>query len=288
MRDFLLLVVAFCTMPPIYAQESDVHGTVIVTGHSKTKLIVAADSRNVGKTTEVCKILVLNNRTIFAVSGDATHANPQVTYWNAYAQAWYTFENAKSSPNTTRLKNAADSFGARFTNEVNQALKTDTKGSTELIQENGNTVVNAVFSGFENNLAEMYRVSVNYDPSSRIVNYKLDTVANSDEIAFGASGWNETVLEVLTGATPFSKSERRKWRMFSQGIPLRDRDLYLAMRLVELTMMYHPHREDVGGSIDALEITTAGIRWVQCKPKCQCDSKPLALPPEARKRLESE
>jgi hypothetical protein len=38
--------------------------------------------------------------------------------------------------------------------------------------------------------------------------------------------------------------------------------------LVQLTMEYHPHKIDVGGPTDALEITRRGIRWVERKPGC--------------------
>ena len=143
-------------------------------------------------------------------------------------------------------------------------MKIDNQDSLARIQENENTVLTGIFLGIENNIAEMYQAFVTYDPKTQVVSYKLTPADNLARIVFGAAGSNETAIEFLTGATPFAKSEQAKWNMFQQGIPLRDRDVYLAMRLVELTIMYHPHHETVGGSIDALEITGAGIRWVQC------------------------
>jgi len=290
MRTPALIFALVCSfqLQTSYAQQSEVHGTVLVFGHSKTKLIIATESRDEGKTRQLCKIIVLNGKTVFTAAGLAVHANPQVTYWNALAQAVYNFEKAKSTKNSSRLRNTAIGFGERFTKEVNQALRSDNKGSLEEIEGNKNTVITGDFLGFENNVAQFYEVFVTYDPQTQVASYQLRPKYNLARVVFGAAGENEVAIEFLKGETPFAKSEQAKWEMFKQGIPVKDRDVYLAMRLVELTIMYHPQHQTVGGAIDAMEITNAGIRWVQCKPQCQCNNKPLEIPPGVRERLDAE
>jgi hypothetical protein len=68
--------------------------------------------------------------------------------------------------------------------------------------------------------------------------------------------------------TEFARAQQRKWAASETNIPTRDRDVRWAIRLVQLTMTYHPKKADVGGPIDALEIKRKGIRWVERKPGC--------------------
>ncbi len=285
------LLAALVCLPWISpARGQDTHGTVIVSAHSKTKLVLAAESRNADAPTSktMCKILVLDSRTVFAGAGIAAHANPNITYWNAYAEAAYAFEKAKPSQGSSRLRNTATDFGDRLTRAVNKALQIDRDASKRLIEDDENRVFNALFLGFTEGVAEMYQIQVKYDPLTDKASASLDTFVQEDDLRFGASGRNETAVEVISGASKFGRSELKKWEKTQNQFPRQDRDVRWLMKLVELTIAYNPHREDVGGPIDGLEITRDGIRWVQCKPKCQCDNKPLIIPPNVRKMLESE
>jgi hypothetical protein len=284
----LLICFCWCVTPP--ARGQDIHGTVIVSAHSKTKLVVAAESRNSDDpfSVDFCKIIVLDKRTAFAGAGIAVHANPIVTYWNAYAEAAYAFEKSQPNPTSHRLRDTATDFGKRFVRAVNKALQMDPHESQRLIEGNENRVFNAIFYGFANNIAEMYQIEVVYDPTTRLATESLDTFTQGDELRWGAAGRSETVVEVVSGASAFGRSELEKWEKTKETFPQKDRDVRWAMKLVELTIAYNPHREDVGGPIDSLEITANGIRWVQCKSKCQCNNKPLTIPINVRKMLESE
>jgi hypothetical protein len=51
-----------------------------------------------------------------------------------------------------------------------------------------------------------------------------------------------------------------------------------AIRLAELSELYGPHKDQMGGPIDALEITSQGINWIQCESSCQCSDGPQKIP----------
>jgi len=281
------LLPALVCLPVISpARGQDVHGTVVVSAHSKTKLVLATESRNANSLNAptMCKILVLDSRTVFSGAGIAAHAN----HWNALAEAAYAFEKAKPSQGSSRLRNTAIDFGDRFSRAVNKALQIDREASKRVIEDDENRVFNALFLGFTEGVAEMYQIQVIYDPLTSKANASLDIIVQEDDLRFGASGRNETAVEVISGASEFGRSELKKWEKTQEEFPQQDRDVRWLMKLVELTIAYNPHREDVGGPIDGLEITRNGIRWVQCKPQCQCDNKPLIIPPNVRKILESE
>ena len=114
----------------------------------------------------------------------------------------------------------------------------------------------------------MYQVEIVFDASTQQAKENFYTEHHTTAIEFGALGRNEIVNEVVAGTTHFARAEQRKWAAAERSISIKDRDVRWAIRLVQLTMEYHPQRADVGGPIDALEITRRGIRWVERKPGC--------------------
>jgi len=267
----------------------NVIGTVTVFGHSLHKIVLAADSFNGapnarGEDQSLCKFAVLDKTVVFTGSGLAAHIVGPHIYWHVYLAAALAYEKAKPTVGSTRLRNATVLFADILEKSVQQALVDDPAGTKKLIEFDENRIFNGLFAGFENNRAEMYQAEVFYDPSSKQIRQKLDVFKQYDDMTFGAGGRNDTAVEVLEGQTDFAKRELGKWAMFSQGIPPRDKDVYWAMRLIELTMAYDRNRMWVGGPIDSLVLTATGIRWIQCKP--QCDNIPLKLSDENRKAME--
>jgi hypothetical protein len=111
-------------------------------------------------------------------------------------------------------------------------------------------------------------VEIVLDPAIQRAKQNFYAEHSTVTVQLGALGRNEIVNEVLAAKTHFAKAEHRKWIAAERNIPLRDREVRWAVRLVQLTMEYHPQKADVGGSIDALEITRRGIRWVERKAGC--------------------
>ena len=187
-------------------------------------------------------------------------------------------ENSKSDTNSTRLKNTAMAWGDRFVAAVNQALVADPTGSRSQIDEN--VVFNATFMGFTEGKAEQYQIEVAFDPETQKAKQKLDVFAQGSDLIFGAGGRNETAIEVLKGGTPFAESEKAKWEKDRYQYSEYDEPIYYAIKIVEASIVHGPHKDELGGPVDALEITAKGIRWVQCQPSCQCSNTPFKLSPQ--------
>ena len=55
-------------------------------------------------------------------------------------------------------------------------------------------------------------------------------------------------------------------------VPAAKFDRLLAIRMVDLTIAYHPKQESVGGSIDAIELRRGGTaEWLQRQQICPPD-----------------
>jgi hypothetical protein len=245
-------------------------GTVVVIGWSRTKIAIAVDSRgyddNEKYRDDICKIVRLGDHSVFTAAGNIIHAYKGRALWDAQKEALYAFKEAQRSGSPRLLRTAARSWGDSMVTEIDQALKEDFTGSKHMLEKN--IFLTGVFAGFENGATAMYQVEIVFDPASQRAKQNFYTEHHTATAEFGALGRNEIVNEVVADKTNFAKAEQGKWATAERKIPLRDRDVRWAIRLVQLTMEYHPQKADVGGPIDALEITRRGIRWVERKPGC--------------------
>ncbi len=265
---FLLLVL----VPALLAEfeRQSVTGTVVVIGWSSTRIVIAVDSRGFDDRNkyrdDICKIVRLDDHSIFTAAGNIIHARDGQALWNAQEEASAAFKQAQSARSPRLLRTAAKNWGDRMVASINQALTTDPSGSMLMLENN--IFLTGVFTGFENGPPELYQVEIAFDPDTRQAKQKFYPERRRRTIHFGALGRNEIVNEVVADKTGFARAEQRKWAATEANIPARDRDVRWAIRLVQLTMAYHPKKADVGGPIDALEITRKGIRWVERKPGC--------------------
>lgn len=265
---FMLLALA-CSVGAQYRSQSTT-GTVVVIGWSRTKIAIAVDSRgfddNEKYRDNICKIVRLDGHSAFTAAGNIIHARNGQALWNAQKEAIHAFGEAQTSGSSRLLKTAARNWGENMVVAINQALKEDPTGSKLMLDKN--IFLTGVFLGFENGSTAMYQVEIVFDPATPQAKENFYTEHPTTTMEFGALGRNEIVNAVVAGKTHFARSELKKWAAAERGIPIKDRDVRWAIRLVQLTMEYHPQKPDVGGPIDALEITRRGIRWVERKPGC--------------------
>jgi hypothetical protein len=245
-------------------------GTVVVIGWSRTKIVVAVDSRgfddNEKYRDDICKIVRLDDHSVFTAAGNIIHAHNGRALWNAQKEAIHAFQEAKNAGTQRLLKIAARNWGDHIVAAINQALKDDSAGSKLMLDKN--IFLTGVFLGFENGSTAMYQVEIVFDSSTQQAKENFYTEHHTTTIEFGALGRNEIVNDVVAGKTHFARTEQRQWATAERSIPIKERDVRWAICLVQLTMEHHPQRSDVGGPIDALEITRRGIRWVERKPGC--------------------
>jgi hypothetical protein len=245
-------------------------GTVVVIGLSQTKIVIAVDSRgfdDAGKyRDDICKIVRLDDYSVFTAAGNIIHAHDGRALWDAQSEARRAFRDAQKAGSSRVLRAAARSWGERMVASINQGLVADPAGSTKMVE--GNIFLTGVFAGLQNGATALYQVEIAFDPATRQAREKFYPERPRATVHFAALGRNEIVSEVVAGRTHFARVEQRKWATAERSLALRDRDVRWAMRLVQLTMEYHPKKIDVGGPTDALVITRRGIRWVERKPGC--------------------
>jgi hypothetical protein len=264
----LFLVIARGMDAGVGAQSTT--GTVVVIGWSRTKIVMAVDSRGFDDTEkyrdDICKIVRLDDHSVFTAAGNIIHAYRGRALWDAQKEASNAFKEAQQTHHPRLLKTAARSWGDDMVVRINQALKEDPRGSQHMLDKG--IFLTGVFTGFEKGSTAMYQVEIVFDPAMQRAKQNFYTERSTVTVQLGALGRNEIVNEVVAAKTHFAKAEHRKWTAAERNIPLKDRDVRWAVRLVQLTMEYHPQKADVGGPIDALEITRRGIRWVERKPGC--------------------
>jgi Proteasome subunit len=246
-------------------------GTVVVIAKSQSRIVIAADSRmttSYGKYDDnFRKIRTLDNHTVFVAAGTVAHDNFGQVLWNAFGQASASFAEAQRSNSPQLIAATARSWNQSMPRNINRALILDPVGSKSALE--GNLFLSAAFLGFENNTAVFYQFSFMFDPTTNQAKSIADIEPMYPELHWGAMGRSDTADEVLIGATDFAKAKHREWEVAERRYPPGDTDVRWAIRLVELTKEYDPHRDQVGGPIDAMEITQKGVRWVQRKKNCQ-------------------
>jgi hypothetical protein len=264
----LFLLLASGSGAELHTQSTT--GTVVVIGWSQTEIVIAVDSRGFDDKAkyrdDICKIVRLDDHSVFTAAGNIIHARAGRALWNAQTEASSAFEEAQRKAGTRLLKSAAKDWGDRMVAGINQALTVDPSGSQLMLEKN--IFLTGVFIGFENGSTAMYQVEIVFDPGTRQARQNFYTERHRHTVQFAALGRSEIVTEVVADKTHFARVEQRKWAAAEKNIPLRDRDVRWAIRLVQLTMEYDPKKADVGGPIDALEITRRGIRWLERKPGC--------------------
>jgi hypothetical protein len=84
----------------------------------------------------------------------------------------------------------------------------------------------------------------------------------------------ETIREFLAGKTDRAIKEAEEWNRKMLAMAPDQRDVRKAIRLVELSITYHPAAQmaDIGGKIDAVQLEPSRtITWVQNEKKCPQD-----------------
>ena len=268
-----LPAVLFLALASSLGAESGVQsaaGTVVVVGLSQTKIVLAVDSRGFDDAgryrDDICKIVRLDDYSVFTAAGTIIHARNGRALWDAQEEARHAFQDAQKAGNSRFLRAAARSWGDRMVASINQALAADPTGSWKMVENN--IFLTGVFLGYQNGATAMYQVEIAYDPATRQAREKFYVERPRPTMHFAALGRNQIVTEVVADQTHFARVEQSKWAAAERSIALKDRDFRWAMRLVQLTMEYHPKKIDVGGPTDALVITRRGVRWVARKPAC--------------------
>ena len=274
-------------------------GTIVVISYSKQKVIVAADSRaNFGDgryEDSYCKITALSDKLVFAATGivgDSSYLLPEDLRFGAIEEARKAVVGITLRPNpqdTSSVHTDAffDAVGERWGSAMAERFR---RAAPERLQdwlkimslENNRTsapFVIGIFAGLGTyGQIMVMSVHVDYgrpqkDMRVPLAHYDLEWLDIS-ELPEGmtiteAYGMPEIVQEINGGKTDFAKREMAALAELRQKTTPDEYDRLRAIRLVDLTIAFHPKHDFVGGKIDAAELLRGGkINWRQRKENC--------------------
>lgn len=281
------LVVVFSMCSLAWSQMKT--GTIVVVSSSKHKVVMAADSRvNFGDgryEDSYCKIAALNDKLIFAATGivgDNSYLLPEDLRFGATEEARKaarTFDVIPDFPvfsDQPRVHRIATDWGQAMARRFNAASDIRLKHWLELISKTGERAfVLGIFAGLERDGRVSVAVAhVDYgspmkgfivSPASSYLMY-TDITDIPETTSYGMP---EIVHNISEGKTDFAKVEQSGIRELRRTLPPDKLDRYLVIRLVDLTIAFHPKQEFVGGKIDAIELREGGtVQWIQRKDTC--------------------
>ena len=248
-------------------------GTIIVIAQTKNRVIIAADSRTEitangtviqGTDDSSCKIAALSGEVVFTAAGlvsDSKHS------WTAVSEAIAAIANTphgskiSGAESDLVLANWAEAMKQNFrefSNEQLSAYAYDghlTTGLLAGVEKTGGTWIHTIMLNYANGFLSPQRY-----------------VLNSDDppTAYSSLGKYD-IFHEFEGEKKSSRAiaERTAWE--HTGLLGTTFDEFKARRLVELTIMYHADKLEVGGPVDEIELDGNGARWVQVKKNCERD-----------------
>ena len=275
MKSLHIIASVLLALPHPRAGQPMASGTIIVIAHTKNRVIIAADSRTEttvngtviqGIDDGYCKIAALSGGVVFTAAGllsDGKHS------WTAVSEAIAAIAN---TPHGSRINGAegdlvlvnwAEAMKQNFREFSNQQLSAYayaddghlTIGLLAGVEKTGGTWIHAMMLNYANGfLSPQGYVLNSYDPPT----------------AYTSLGKYD-IFHEFEGEKKSSRAiaERTAWE--HAGLLGTTFDEFKARRLVELTIMYHADKLEVGGPVDEIELDANGVHWVQVKKSCERD-----------------
>jgi hypothetical protein len=253
-------------------------------------VIVAADSRvNFGDGKfgdSACKITALSDELIFAATGivaDDSYLIPKDLRFAAIAEARNAFMAVKSehdnSETTDRsvVEKVADRWGRLMTMRFQDASPVRLQEWLKNVStQHEPAFVMGIFAGLDSNgeiavsTEHIDYIKPRKGSAVSVVVAPMTVSPEPTEVATTEGyGMTEIVREVLGGTSDFAQHAATELENLHKNSPSEDYDRLMAIRLVELTIEYHPRHQFVGGKVDAVELRRGGkISWIQRKDNC--------------------
>jgi len=247
-------------------------GTIIVIAQTKHRVIIAADSRS-GVTSDfitvetvddsACKITTFRRNVAFSAAGILGNRGQK---WTAISQVVDVVKTSAPGPIGSRqgeaiLDNWADSM-------IQRLLFFSSDQLLSYAAVNEGHIVTGVLAGLEKDKKTWVRAGMINFSSLAGLSYQSYTLTSNDPpTAYYFIGKSQIGLEFERDkSSSRAIKERTSWdRKKLSGASL---DRFKARRLVELTIMYHSNKTDVGGAVDEIEVDASGVRWLHVKPNC--------------------
>jgi hypothetical protein len=250
-------------------------GTIITIAQTKHYVIIAADSRAgdtddgvIIKSTDdnACKIVALGSNTAFAAAGLIGN---KAKNWSAVSEA-ATASAATISGSVPIDSAQGDSILKRWAESMIQRVADfSPQQLNSYASANEGHLVTGVLAGVEKDgTTWLHAVMVNFDALTGLSYQGYTLTSNDPPTAYYFLGKSAVSLEFSDDKTSErALAERAQWqKMKLTGVEF---DRFKTRRLVELTVLYHANKGEVGGAVDQIEVSAAGLRWIQVKANCQ-------------------
>jgi hypothetical protein len=270
-KPFLSVLVAICAQSADAGDRIAV-GTVVVIAQTQHRVIIAADSRvatmdqglRVNAEDSQCKIAALGGHLVFASAGLLGDGSNTWSATSEAVAAWSGVEHdgsIKESDGVAALE--------RWAQLIMGHIVQFTAGSLmAYAQANEWRLADGLMAGIGIDGKTWVRaVEIRYDRQFRLSGQDIVLKANDPPTGYSTLGLGEIVAEFEDDKTSARAiAERRRWKtMGLSGVRF---DRFKAYRLAELTIKYARKKEDVGGTIDEIELDAKGCRWLHRKPNC--------------------
>lgn len=257
-----------------------VRGTVAVVYYTSGKLIIAADSRaqlDGGDATvhedNECKVAALGDKIVFVAAGftgyDRNGPADKLATWRASGEAHEAFSDVltqlQNKANKSLVALIAARWGERVRSHIADLYAIRPKAITDSLFEG--LLTTALFSGAD---ADGHLTVL-------IVQLRLGTggieVVGPKEVAANGCppcslGRGSILFEFFNKTTERARDEAARWEIRKRQLSTTEFDRLWTIRFVDLTILLYPDPREVGGFIDALELTPKGVTWIQRKDSC--------------------
>jgi hypothetical protein len=282
MSRFVLLLVSL--LFPWTLQAQYVSGTVVVLEAGGDYIAIAADSLRLGPSPGqvshgYCKIVNLSDQLVFAAAGISGYPGARVPsdIWSVYEIAKQEYSELANGHTDDLVQKLAAVYGERVSGKINNGLKRDSSGSLWSYVSSQNEVGAAIFAGFDDQHRRVIvEVKVGIQvPGARVVGYSTKFIPGDETVDTEVIGDTRISQELTAGQTQRSRGWHSAMSLQSSVLDLKDRLLFGAERIGELTAKHDP--DYVGLPIDVVLVTRGrGITWVHRKPICSFHKRTYA------------
>jgi hypothetical protein len=264
---FLFLV------PPQFAAAADYinSGTIIVIAQTKHRIIIAADSRSAvtpdGITAKsvddnACKIAAFGRNVVFSAAGILGNHGKK---WTAISQAVDAVTTSAPGPIGSKQGGAILHKWAGSMIQRLRVFSFDQLLSYSTVNEGH--IATGVLAGIDKDKQAWLRaVMIDFSNVGEVSHQSYTLTSNDPPTAYYFIGKSEIGLEFERGKSSRAIKERASWDR--KNLSAASLDRFKARRLVQLTIMYHSNKTDVGGAVDEIEVNASGVRWLHVKPNC--------------------
>jgi hypothetical protein len=269
-------------------------GSIVVLGRSRQRVVIAADSRlNLGEgkyEDSSCKVTALSDDLIFAATGivgDSSYLLPESLRFDATEEARRVFLQYSQKPENFLSLGVVGTLASNWGTAMAKSIRAAADSSPASLQEwlkrvdlsHESPFIAGVFAGLESDgELSVYSVSVDYaqprDGKMLAEPFFLTSMPFSDEFpddfpVLTPFGLTEIVHEISEGKSDRAKEEINIRHSLMKTLSAEAFAERQVVRMVDLTIAFHPKQEFVGGKIDAIELERAGkVHWIQRKPNC--------------------